>query len=182
MNHEIEQLARDIQQLRIDYERFFNGGLPLPPDELKGRIQAQLRTLRNVNLKAFAENFRLADLEARFNSYSELYNRRLRELEEGRGPVRHAPPEPAGRYDPEKGVVVGEAAEHEAVEALYRGLASGPGDGPRFDLESFRSYVERQAAAIRQKTGCSEVQFRVAAEDGKMKLKARPLGAPRALA
>jgi hypothetical protein len=32
-------------------------------------------------------------------------------------------------------------------------------------------------SAIREKTGCSEVQFRLAAEDGKIKLKARPVAA-----
>jgi len=68
------------------------------------------------------------------------------------------------------------------VAALYHGLAGGDAgdkrEGPRFDLASFGSYLERQAAAIRVKTGCEEVQFRLAAEDGKLKLKARPLASP----
>jgi hypothetical protein len=32
-------------------------------------------------------------------------------------------------------------------------------------------------AALREKTGCREVQFRLATEDGKVKLKARPVAA-----
>ena len=66
----------------------------------------------------------------------------------------------------------------EAVEALYNGLASRPGDGPKFDLDSFEKYLARQVAALREKTGCDQVQFRLAEEDGKLKLKARPV--PRA--
>jgi len=31
--------------------------------------------------------------------------------------------------------------------------------------------------AIREKTGCAAVQFRLATEDGKVKLKARPVAA-----
>ena len=45
------------------------------------------------------------------------------------------------------------------------------------DLGSFRAYLGKQVDAIRQKTGCSDVQFRLALEDGKLKLKARPLAA-----
>ena len=174
-----DQLDRDIRQLRVDFERFFSGALPFPPDELRGRVQAEIRKLRGMNLLTFADNFRLGDLEARFNSYNELFNRRLRDLEEGRRPVTRPIPIPvASRFDPQAGIVVGDRIEPEAVEALYQGLAAAPGSaGPRFDLDSFQTYLSRQAAAIREKTGCSHVQFRVAAEDGKLKLKARPVAA-----
>jgi hypothetical protein len=69
----------------------------------------------------------------------------------------------------------GGALDPAAVEALYHGLAAGPGEGPRFDLASFGSYLERQAAALHGRTGCTAVQFRLAEEDGKLKLKARPI-------
>lgn len=174
-----DRLDRDIRQLRVDFERFFSGALPFPPDDLRARVQAQLRSLRGVNLKTFADNFRLGDLEARFNTYNELFNRRLRDHEEGRRPISRpvAIPEPS-RFDPEKGIVFGDRIDPAAVEALYQGLAAAPGDaGPRFDLDSFQTYLTRQVAAIREKTGCSQVQFRLAPEDGKLKLKARPVAA-----
>jgi hypothetical protein len=172
---EIDQVAREVQQLRIDIERFFSGALPLPPEELRNRLQAQLRQLRNRNVSSVADSFRLGELEARFNSYNELFNRRLRDLEEGRRAARPAAPPPPPRFDVEKGVVVRDKVDPEAAEALYTGLRASPGEGPKFDLDSFQSYLERQAAAIRQKTGCAQVQFRLAQEDGKMKLKARPV-------
>jgi hypothetical protein len=173
----LDHLNRDLQQLRVDFERFFNGSLLSPPDELRGRVQAQLRTLRGVNMTTAVDSFRLGDLEARFNSYNELFNRRLRDLEEGRQPgVRHAPPPPvARRFDPMQGVLIGERIDPEAAEALYQGLAAAPGGAPGFDLDSFQTYLARQVAAIRDKTGCAEVQFRLSPEDGKLKLKARPV-------
>ncbi len=173
-----DRLDRDIKQLRIDFERFFSGALPLPPEELRGRVQAQLRHLRGLTQLTAVDNFRLGDLEARFNSYSELFNRRLRDLEEGRHlvvrPMAAAAPR---RFDPEQGIVFGDRIDPEGVEALYQGLAAAPGDAPRFDLDSFQTYVTRQVSAIRDKTGCSLVQFRLAMEDGKVKLKARPVAA-----
>lgn len=174
IQEELDQLARDVQQLRIDVERFFSGALPVPPEELRNRLQTQLRQLRNRNVSAVADSFRLGELEARFNSYNELFNRRLRDHEEGRRAARPAAPPPS-RFDVEKGVVVRDRVEPAAAEALYVGLSASPGEGPKFDLDSFQTYLERQAAAIRQKTGCDQVQFRLAQEDGKVKLKARPV-------
>ena len=173
----LDLLQRDIRQLQIDFERFFNGGLPLPPEELRNRIQAQLRFLRNLSITAAVDSFRLSDLEARFNSYNEMFNRRLRDVEEGRGPHRVVAFVEKQRFDPRGGIVFGSDIDSEAAEALYHGLVSGPGDGPKFDLDSFQTYLRRQTEAIRQKTGCTEVQFRVAEEDGKLKLKARPVPA-----
>jgi hypothetical protein len=177
----LDQLDRDVQQLRVDFERFFNGALPFLPEVLRGRVQAQIRNLRTLSTGATAvESFRLGDLEARFNSYNELFNRRLRDIEEGRQPAGRPapPPPPPRRYDPAQGVVFGDRVDPAAAEALYQGLVSAPGDNPRFDLDSFQTYLARQVTAIREKTGCTQVQFRLATEDGKVKLKARPMAAP----
>lgn len=174
----LDQLDRDIQRLRVDFERFFNGALPFPPDEQRARVQAQIRNLRGTSMLSAVDSFRLGDLEARFTSYNELFNRRVRDQEEGRqASHRPAPAPEARRFDPQKGIVFGDRVDPEAAEALYQGLAASPGDAPRFDLDSFQTYLTRQVAAIREKTGCSQVQFRLTAEDGKIKLKARPVAA-----
>jgi hypothetical protein len=175
----LDQLNREVQQLRVDFERFFNGALPFPPEELRGRVQAQIRNLRGMSNGATAvDSFRLSDLEARFNSYNELFNRRLRDSEEGRHPAaRPASPPAPRRYDPAQGIVFGDRVDPEAAAALYQGLVSAPGDTPRFDLDSFQTYLTRQVTAIREKTGCTQVQFRLATEDGKVRLKARPVAA-----
>lgn len=172
----LDQLGRDIRQLQIDFERFFNGALPVPPEELRVRIQSQIRNLRNLNVTSAVDSFRLGDMEARFNSYNELFNRRLREREEGRHHAARAAAPEQPRYDPMAGIVFGSRIDPQAAEALYQGLARH-GEGPKFDLDSFQSYLARQAAALREKTGCSEVQFRLAMEEGRLKLKARPLAA-----
>jgi hypothetical protein len=172
----LDQLATDIRRLQIDFERFFNGGLPVPPEELRIRLQTQIRNLRTLTLSS-VDSFRLGDLEARFNSYNELFNRRIRDREEGRHhTLRPVPAAEKPRYDPAAGIVFGASVDPAAVEALYQGLASR-GEGPKFDLDSFQTYLARQAAALREKTGCNEVQFRLADEDGKLKLKARPVPA-----
>lgn len=177
----LDQLSRDIQQLRVDFERFFAGDLPVPPEDLRSRIQTRIRGLRNLRDTTAVETFRLSDLEARFNSYNELFNRRLRDREEGRS--RQAPrmaPPPPSRFDPQAGIVLGRRPDEAAVAALYQGLVSAPGS-QSVDLATFKTYLSRQAAAIREKTGCEDVQFRLTTEDGKVKLKARPLSSSKSV-
>jgi hypothetical protein len=199
VSESIDHLAGEIRQLRVDFERFFSGALLVPPDELRRRVQTRLRQLRSLNSMSAVDRFRLGDLEARHNSYDELFTRRLRDREEGRMHAGAAstspltpPPRPSSAAgnapgaagapaDPGAGgIVIGADPDPRAVAALYAQVtaADAPGggaEGLRFDLASFGSYLQRQAAAIRAKTGCAEVQFRLAAEDGKLRLKARPL-------
>lgn len=170
----IERLEAAIRDLQIEYEKFFNGARDTPPVERAEAVRGEIRFLRNANLRAVADNWRLAQAEARFSSYSELHNRRLRQREEGgRGP-RPAPVErPA--HDPMRGVVVGDRLETEAVEALYAGLARGSRSAPSFDLDRFRAYLEKQVETIRAKTGCRQVRFRLEPDGERLKLKAKPL-------
>jgi len=167
------QLSALVEQFRVDGERYFNGGLALPPEELRDRIHALLRTLRADQSRTAADQFRLASLEARFSSLSELYGRRLREREEGRAAVpRPATAEPA-RHDATAGIVFSDAADGGAVEALWSALAKA---GKRsLELDTFHTYLTRQIDEIRKTTGATAVQFRVVDEEGKMKLKAKPL-------
>jgi len=169
----IDQVAEDIRQLRVDFERFFNGALVVPPFELSERIKTALRNLRNRPGNTFADQYRLTQLEARFNTYTELFNRRTRDREEGRTRVPSVAPG-APRHDPHTGIVVGQDLRPDAVEALYAGLARGQKQ-VAFDLESFRTYLSRQLSSIRTKTGAQEVRFRLVDEGGQTKLKAMPL-------
>lgn len=158
-----------IQRFRVDAQRHLNGDLPMPPEEQREKIQAEIRRLRGKNLKGAAANFRLSGLEAQFNSHNDLLGRRIRGKELGEI-KRHREAKAKKAFDPGQGVVIGKQLEPAAVKALYGGL-----DSTAMDFDRFRSYLDKQAQLIRSKTGCEEIQFRVAVEDGKMRLKAKPI-------
>ena len=172
----IDRLDRDIQQLKIDFERFFTGNLPTPPEEFRTAVRRQIQSLRATPMQALVDRFRLNTLEARFNTLNELFNRRLREREEGATapPGRVAAPT-TRRYDPYQGIVVGEAPPPEAIQALYRELYNDDTPSAGSSFQRFHSYLLGQMAAIRERSGCDEVKFRIATEDGRLKLKARPV-------
>jgi hypothetical protein len=170
----LDQLAERIEQWKIEFEKFLAGALQLPPDATKALIVHDLRELRSSPARSPADQFRFSALEARFNSYGELNNRRLREREEGRT-ARHAPAAPRA-LDPVEGIVVTDRLEADAIGSLYDALSRTQSGAPAMALDQFRTYLSRQIEAIRLKTGCEAVQFRLASEDGKLKLKAKPVG------
>lgn len=169
----IDRIEEDLRVLRIEYEKFFNGALEVPPEELRQRVAKELRRLRlGGGAKSVADDFRLSSVEAQFNAYADRFGRRLRDREEGRHALHRAVPPPP---DPDRPVVVGgQEVSVEAAHRLYEKLARG-GSAPRFDLETFRLYLTRQLVSIQAKTGRAEVEFRIALEDGQMKLRARPV-------
>lgn len=175
---DIDRLVAALEALRIEFERFFNGALAVAPLEQRDQFARQLRVVRERPGLTAVDRFRLGQLEARFNTFGEISNRRLRDREEGRGRearITLPPPEPV-HFDPLAGIVLGDKPSSEAVEALYRAVARSQG-AVQFDLGSFQRYLTKQADAIREKTGCREVQFRLVEEEGQTKLRARPVRA-----
>jgi hypothetical protein len=176
LERRFDRLERRIEQLKVEFYRYFAGDLELPPIPLRGEIEAEMRKLQAMNMRRSVDSFRFAALEARLHSYGEMFGRRLRLLEEGKVQPRHPSRPSAARHDVDAGVVVGPRLEGDAVDALFQGLVARNPRGATMDLDTFRSYLERQVAQIRDKTGCTAVQFRVVNEEGKVKLKAKPVG------
>ncbi len=169
----LDRFERKIRALKIEFDRFFNGAIPIPPDEQRNSLFAELRELRSQPMPSLADRFRLSTLEARLNTLNELFNRRLREFELTGRPAALT----AVAIDPYSGVVVGERPEGDGVKALYEELYRASGRPKKTDFESFRGFLEREVAKIRRKTGCERVRFRVTEKSGKLKLRARPVDA-----
>jgi hypothetical protein len=168
---ELDRLEQDLNTLRIDFERFFNGDLEIPPEQFRESIRGQIASLAQAN-KTAVDSFRLSALEARFHSWSELFNRRLRNRELRHGATRH--PIRTSTPDPTLGIELGDRIDAARVAPLYRRLYQ---DEPRvtMDIDAFASYLARQQQVIRERTGCNRVSFRIVEENGKKKLKAKPV-------
>lgn len=171
---DLDHLESTIQTLKVAYDKFFNGASPLPPDDLRTKIQQHLRQVRSQPTQTLADRFRLNTLEARFNVLSELYTRRLRALEKT-AQSRRSLPAGTERFDPYAGINLDGTGNRDAVEALYRQLYRSSGRRKKIDFNSFQQYLESQIDQVRAKTGCAKVQFRVTGEGERMKLKAKPV-------
>jgi hypothetical protein len=192
LNEDLEQIEKAIKQLQIEWEKFFGGVEKKPPTDLKAKVEAIIRQHANAEIRNNTERFRYQNLTARYNTFNEMWGKRLRALEEGRimgvhGPhAAKAPPPPAMRaeraaarpagagevriQDPER--------DNEAMRSLFDRFLEErqkTGESAAVKFEGFRKLVAQQTSRILSEKGGQAVSFRLETKDGKVSLKAKPL-------
>ncbi len=76
-DQEIEQVEESIRRLKIDFDIYFNGGRKSPEQRTCQPRTPINRINRNRDL-SFAARYKLNNLMSRYNSYRELWRRRLK--------------------------------------------------------------------------------------------------------
>ena len=189
LQEDLDRLDVTLRQLQVKWELFFNGAEKKPPSELQGQVEALIRRYGNVEIRNNGERFRYQGLSARFTTFNELWQKRLRAREEGKvfgqhglraeqAPPPVAPPPPAARpaAAAEEIRVSDPSRDGAAVRALYERFVeerrrAGEGQAPAF--ESFRDLIGKQTERIRAEKGALAVDFRLETKNGKVSLKAR---------
>src|SRR5262245_7145244 len=97
-DRDMRALESEIKRLEAEYNMFFAGRLPRLPWERKARVEALVRNFDRAEKRNTADRFRFQTLQARFVKFLELWERQLRDREEGgrrpKGVRRGAAPPP----------------------------------------------------------------------------------------
>ena len=189
LQEDLDRLDVALRQLLVKWDLFFNGAEKKPPSELQTQVEALIRRYANAEIRNNGERFRYQGLSARFTSFNELWQKRLRAREEGKVFGQHglraeqqpppgAPPPPAARSAAaaEEIRVSDPSREGAAVRALYERFVEArrqAGEGPATAFESFRDLIGKQTERIRAEKGAQAVDFRLETKNGKVSLKAR---------
>ena len=81
---DLDAIDKGIRMLHVEWEKFFSGVEKKVPTEARQRLEALIRRYAGGEIRNNNERFRYQALVARYNSMSELWNKRLRAREEGR--------------------------------------------------------------------------------------------------
>lgn len=192
---ELKAIEDGIRKLRIEYDLYAQGQRRRPPVEERRQIEFLVRQLGGGAIHDNAERFRYNNLVVKYNLYSEIWERQLREREEGpldyrkrkaalSRPAPPPPPPPAPSPGDAKGrstvnIVVGQEAPDQVQRVFesYLSARESTGEGiTALSFEKFQKLIQDQASAISRKTGSASVDFEVKVADGKAKLVARPKG------
>lgn len=193
---DLDVLERSLKQLQIEWEKFFGGVEKKPPSEMRVRVEALIRKYAYAELRNNTERFRYQTLSSRYATFNELWNKRLRAIEEGR-PLgihgvheRRAVPPPAftpavassaraaGSGGAGEVRVKDPAGDAEAVRSLFDRFLEArkaAGESGAVKFESFQKVISQQAARILTEKGAQAVDFRLETKDGKVSLKAKPV-------
>ena len=93
---DLDLLERQIRQLQIEWEKFFAGTERKPPGDLRTKVEALIRSVAYAEIRNNGDRYRYQSLSTRYSTMNELWNKRLRAMEEGR-PAAHGPKGMHGR-------------------------------------------------------------------------------------
>jgi len=202
IDEELNQLEKDVRQLKIEYEQYFGGGRKRPPAEIEWRVELIIKKYgeRGANMR-FAQRYRYGTIAQTYVRYREVYRKRLKKKEEGTverhfgAAARKIEAERAARQA-ELNQAAQQSSSHEA-SATHRVSFSHSGEDRqdaktirlyeafrdakhqagentgKLTLEAFQNFLERKTGELRKTNAGANVEFIVSVEDGKVKLKAR---------
>ncbi len=191
LSEDLDQLNSTIRQLQTKWEMFFSGIEKKPPTELQRTVEGVIRQYAFQEIRNNTERFRYQSLTARYNTFNELWQKRLRAREEGKAFGVHGlkadvlpPPAPETEHRLPAGGggtgrefrVASPDGDDAAVRALYDRYVEererlGEGGAPPY--ESFRQLIGQQTTKILGDKGAKAVDFRLDSSHGKVSLKAR---------
>ncbi len=190
---DLDQLENMFRQLQIEWEKFFGGVEKKAPNELRARVEAIVKRYAYTEIRNNTERFRYQALASRFNTFNELWNKRMRAIEEGRPlglhgraaaiavPAARSPAVAASRAaaDPSGGGefrVRSAEQDESAVRALYEKFLQArqqAGEKGTVKFDNFQKLISQQASRIMADKGAQAVDFRLETKEGKVSLKAK---------
>lgn len=86
IKQDLDNIERKIEQLKIEYEKFFVGITKVEPIVMKNQIVQLIKKYASAQFNNVMLSFRYKNLLARFLTYQEYWNRILKLIEEGKNP------------------------------------------------------------------------------------------------
>ena len=177
---DLRVLESKLNMLKLDYERYFLGTRPREPVVARAEIQKFVVQWSNMPIQNTAMRFRFSTINARYQALKRQWDNILRQMEAGtykrdvfRANIRSSPPGPSARKDA-SGVTSARAGE--TLFESYREAAAACGQNVKgLSQKKLQSAVDKQTRALKKKLGCSDVEFRVTVQKGKVVLKAAPV-------
>jgi hypothetical protein len=182
LQEELDAMDVSIVELQVLYEKYFLGIDRRPPDQERKRISDRMRVLKATLVKNTALKFRLHTLFAKLISFERMWDRTLREMEEGtyrrdvfkaklHNKKKEGKPAPA----PTPAVHLSD----EKLRKLYdtylvaRQRTGEPVAGLTFDSVATR--IRAQVPELLERHKAKNIEFKVVIKGGKAVLKAVPL-------
>jgi hypothetical protein len=178
IDEELNRLEDNIRRLKIEFEAYFNGGKPRPPNDTLYRVEQAIKKHSSDTGKLNAsQRFRFNQLVQRYAVYTELWRKRLRYKEEGRELVpRKRGAGEQGLGSPVHVVWSDPDLEQEKVDRLLQALIEAKrcvsGGNDDVDPQSFRKFVREKTRQLKQTLGCDKIEFSVEVVGGRVKFTA----------
>ena len=185
VREELVRLDVLLEQLKVEYERFFLGISQHPPDTLHNEVKRQMRLLAKAPSKSSQMNYTFRTLQSRYHSYNNYWARTNRERDAGtyyRDVFKANLRERQLREDAEAMSAKGQVKK--GFEVLYQSYCSAlekqTGAKQDVDFDRFQKALMQRAKQFREQHGKQKLTFKVVVKEGKVSVQARAKKATRA--
>lgn len=191
----LNEIDRALSALHKTFEQYFLGFERLAPDQERQQLRRDLLALRsNSGQLNTAIKFRLNTLWQRFVTYDQLWNRTLKQIEDGtyRRDVQRAKrkakkqvqqgkegqegkPEPVAKPQP-KTAPRGHLSDNQ-VKRIYDTYVLArrrTGESTRVSMDSLSAQLKERASTMANKHNCERIDFKVVIKGGRALIKALP--------
>ena len=180
IEREMQALAAQLKKVEAEYTMYFSGRSGRPPFESRAALDRAFRRFDRVHLESPVLRFQFSTLQARYSSFTDLWDRGVRAREEGRaGPFARVPQEAAAAAPKEQVLLAtplsDPAREPEKLHDLYEALMEARREEGHdvVPFHKFASLVREQVRTLQERHPGDEVWFRVTRREGKVNLTAR---------
>jgi hypothetical protein len=179
IEEELTDLEHKLRQLKVRYDQFFYGNQKLPPTMLRSQVDRLVRKYANVSMRGFAHRYRFNNLLFRYQSFSELWSRKMRTQEEGDRPsvAARTQPQVVEKLVARTRIADPKSNPDQLREIYDKFVESRKRNGQKKKPVSFDKFVRGiagQAAQLRKSSGCAEIELRLVIKNDQVQLKARP--------
>jgi hypothetical protein len=176
VDEELSKLDDYIRRLKIEYEVYFSGGAPRAPRDTVFRVDSIIKKYSDASKMNFGQRYKFNQLVQKYAVNNDLWRRKLKDKEEGRGKFAAPRPEAAEAGGPVSVVCADPEKEKDKVEQLLKAVVDARRQtGERvdnIDPASFAKFVRDKTKQVKESLGCDKVAFSVSIEEGKVKFKA----------
>ena len=178
VRHELDQLEAKIADLKVQFEQYFSGLAPFPPDKLHAEVKRTIRTLLSAPFKNSEMSFRLRSLEGRYRTFNTYFERVLRQREEGsyKRDVFKADIRERNSME-DKHAQTAQGVAEKGMQTLFNSykaaLEKQTGIPQNVDFQAFQKSLVARAKDFKEKNAGKKVTFAVIVKNGKVTVQAR---------
>lgn len=176
---EIKILEIKMNQLKLDYEKYFLGTRPTEPSMARSEVQKIVIRFSNTRITNTALRFKFNSLNGRYQAFKRQWDTTLRQIEAGTY-KRHV--FKADLRDRERGIetepkktragAVSDAQDGDIFETYRDAMLATGQSTSGLTPAKLQKAIAKQEAALKEKLGCERVNFKVVVQGGKVRLKA----------
>ncbi|MGH9784407.1 MAG: MXAN_5187 C-terminal domain-containing protein [Terriglobia bacterium] len=177
IDEQLASLEDNLRRLKIEYDIFFNGGSPRPPNDTLWRVDSLIKRLADTPQMNFPQRFRYNGMAARYALYNQMWQQRIRSREEG--PRKSAAEaREAQKKAPAFQIQWNDAAaEPDKVNKLFSALVEAKRklgeNADNLGEDAFRRFVQQKTEQLKRDFRCQQVEYVVEVENGQVRLRAK---------